>query len=435
MRGKNINISSYQLSKTKDVPVKSLDFRDEYIMMGTVRINCKASKMCYNFVKHQTKECISLQLFSPGQIFVSNITLRRICQMLDDLYYGRTASQKDLIPASLIDFYDGYIMYNGRRIDCKRSKFKYNSFKKLSQMPNPHYRDGDDFLMLNALLDALKECDELTSSSTIKAYFSEKVMQLGPNNGLRIDMAGDFSFLRYSYKKLPGNFVRRYIDKGCDLNELPLYILHVNSESIERVITPVLDTFMQVTAYDYLFGKDNLPDKKLNELFCEMRKESVRKKFIEKIQTSMLFSPVTIDHTFYGFTINIKFDEWVQNGGSSMKENCSFKPVSSKILVDLKQKKILLLSESKNRSVLLFGYKTNNWQMVTYFLISYFSSECRYKRSILPLSILNAIGINKITKAYRTAEDNCYISGNWFAIMNRNSKIQQRYYNELVTNQ
>ena len=412
----------------------NLDFRDEYILFEDVRINCKKSKRHFNSVKNRTNECIRLQLFSSEQIFVSNVTLRRICQLLDNLYYGNKEIQKNQISASSIDFYDGYLLYNGKRIDCNKSRFKYNAFKKLSQMPNPHYLEENDLLLLNDLLDKLREYDELTSAPTIKAYFSEKIMQLGPNYGLRVEMSGDFSFLRYSYKMLPESFVREYIDKGCDLNELPLYILHVNSESVEHVITPVLNTFNQINAYEYLFEVGNLPDRKINELLIQMKEETAKKTFIKTMQRSMIFSPVTIDSAFVGFTIKILFDEWVQNGGSSMKENCSFKPEKSNLLVDLKHQKILMRSNSKKRSAILFHYATSNWQMVVYFLLSYYSSECRYKRSYLPLSILKAIGINRITKVYKTGNINSYISGNWFAISNKCNKIQQRYQEELANN-
>lgn len=77
-------------------------------------------------------------------------------------------------------------------------------------------------LLLSPLLDELERCEKQTSHKDIKAYFSEKDMQLGVNGDcLRVETSGNFQFLRHSYQYLPNGFVRDYIDKGCDLNELP----------------------------------------------------------------------------------------------------------------------------------------------------------------------------------------------------------------------
>lgn len=429
----HLNGSQYKslLWKVEEVQVKELDFHDGFIMRDNVKIYCRYSKNIYNFIKYKTDAVLELSLFDKSSVYISNMSLRRICGLLDDIYNGKNTIDHNAINASLLDFYDGYIVYDGKMIEEKRSKFMYNAFKKLDGMPLVTKTLERGILLLSPLLDELERCEKQTSHKNIKAYFSEKVMQLGVNGDcLRVETSGNFQFLRHSYQYLPNGFVRDYIDKGCDLNELPLYILQVNSENMENMINEVMDGLSWDGYYPQLLEIDNIPDVLLGKLVVSMKLKSNIERFVKLLQSSMLFTPTHIDSEFHGYTINLQFMEKVQNGGSSLKDKCSFRQEAASLLLELKDKKIMLLSKNRHRSSIVFEYKTEQWQTVLYFLYSFYSSDCRYKRSYPPISLLSEFGVMIMRRAYKTEIENRFVTRDWFLIKNKRSQMQLLYSKE-----
>ena len=90
------------------------------------------------------------------------------------------------------------------------------------------------------------------------------------------------------------------------------YSIPTNAEIISKYL---LSDLLQISSYDYLLGKGNLPDKLLVKLIKGMREESRKKEFKKKILSSVLLTPIDIDGSPFDFAINIKFEEAVQNGG------------------------------------------------------------------------------------------------------------------------
>ena len=207
------------------------------------------------------------------------------------------------------------------------------------------------------------------------------------------------------------------------------YSIPTNAEVISKYL---LSDLLQISSYDYLLGKGNLPDKLLVKLIKGMREESRKKEFKKTILSPELLTPIDIDGSPFDFAINIKLEEAVQNGGSSLSSHCSFKQETAHLLVDAKQQEIMLLSENRKRSSLLFAYNTSDWMSIAYFLYSFYSSDCRFKRSVLPFPTLRKLGVYRIGRAYRAYTENCFIRGQWFPIQNKRNQIQKRFQIEAI---
>ncbi len=417
--------SFYKLISIDRAQISDLDFHDKYIIYKGNHLNCSESREEYNAYKNNVKDSFYFWLYEENHIYVPTYKLTSICRELQQYLPKEKVPLKEISLASHFDFYDGYFVYLGQHYEYKWSKFRYNAFKKLTDIPQV-VRSYPYFLYIDKLKDKLEECDIKTNKTDIKPYFSEKIMQIGVEPNIRIEMSGDFSFLKKAYQSLPKSFVRNFIDKGCDLNLLPLYILNLNTENITEGVATKIKCVTTKSFYHKLFGKQNIPDLKVKELLVDMEQESSVKNFVDAVQSSMYFSPITIDGEFVNFNLKIDFEELVQVGGSALKEKCAFKSATSSLLIDLIHNKILLFPGNKRRTGILFTYNTDYWQILAYFLYSFFSSTCRYKRSYLPLSILKEIGIKQMTKIYRY-DDTSYVSGKWLPIYNKKNTIKRKY--------
>lgn len=426
---KIINIDNEALKKTRRINVKELVFHDGYIIVRSLRVECDSSRSIYNLVKHKIDKDFEVQLFSPAELFINIVLLRRICQELDDIYKNRYNDKhnENELPAYLIDFYDGYYVYDGIKTDYSESRLKYNAFKRLPNLPNAHIRLRDKSLTFLPLMKKLQEYAELTDAPDIKAYFSEKFMQIGPNKGLRIETSGNFKFLQESYKYLPDSFVRNYIDNGNDLNELPLYIFNIDSVKMGEVIHSNLDRVEWVSSYDQLFGADNLPDSKLEELINRMKSDDAITSFIQLVQNSLVYTPVAIDGKNHSFTIKIDFTEIVQRSGHGLSAKCRFKSEPASLLINPTDNSFMLLSGNTKRSAIIFKGEYEKWQIIAFFLYSYYSSDCRYKRLYLPISLLNKLGLVGAYRAYRIKAYDSFVKGKWFVVRHITNNIQNTY--------
>ena len=78
------------------------------------------------------------------------------------------------------------------------------------------------------------------------------------------------------------------------------------------------------------------------------------------------------------FNYSIAIDEKVQNGGNGMTKRCSFVTKKSNMYIDIYNKYIVLMTS--HNTLIVFSYN-GTWCALSYFLYSYYKSECRYKRS------------------------------------------------------
>lgn len=87
----HLNGSQYKslLWKVEEVQVKELDFHDGFIMRDNAKIYCRYSKNIYNYIKYKTDAFLELSLFDKSSVYISNMSLRRICGLLDDIYNGK----------------------------------------------------------------------------------------------------------------------------------------------------------------------------------------------------------------------------------------------------------------------------------------------------------------------------------------------------------
>ena len=196
------------------------------------------------------------------------------------------------------------------------------------------------------------------------------------------------------------------------------------------MINEVMDGLSWDGYYPQLLEIDNIPDVLLGKLVVSMKLKSNIERFVKLLQSSMLFTPTHIDSEFHGYTINLQFMEKVQNGGNSLKDKCSFRQEAASLLLELKDKKIMLLSKNRHRSSIVFEYKTEQWQTVLYFLYSFYSSDCRYKRSYPPISLLREFGVMIMRRAYKTEIENRFVTRDWFLIKNKRSQMQLLYSKE-----
>ncbi|MGN1275772.1 MAG: hypothetical protein ACI4UK_02125, partial [Floccifex sp.] len=72
---------------------------------------------------------------------------------------------------------------------------------------------------------------------------------------------------------------------------------------------------------------------------------------------------------------SIAIDEKVQNGGNGMTKRCSFVTIKSNMYIDIYKQYIVLMTSPK--TLIVFVYN-GSWYTLSYFLYSYYISECRY---------------------------------------------------------
>lgn len=131
---------------------------------------------------------------------------------------------------------------------------------------------------------------------------------------------------------------------------------------------------------------------------------------------------------------SIAIDEKVQNGGNGMTKLCSFVTKKSIMYIDIYKQSIVLMTSPK--TLIVFSYN-GTWCSLSYFLYSYYKSECRYKRSYLPLDILSILGVTRIFKAYKidrncqNIEGSCFVATDWFVATDK-SNMKQRQFLRLL---
>ena len=176
-----------------------------------------------------------------------------------------------------------------------------------------------------------------------------------------------------------------------------------------------------------LFGYESIVNECLSGLLNQINDvDCIQLWFSDKIfEESRSF---IIDGDRLSSKFSIAIDEKVQNGGNGMTKRCSFVTKESNMYIDIHKQCVVLMTSPK--SLIVFVYN-GLWCALSYFLYSYYTSECRYKRSYLPLDILSSLGVTKLYKAYML-ERNCqYVEVKWF-IATDSSNMKQYYFQKLL---
>lgn len=176
-----------------------------------------------------------------------------------------------------------------------------------------------------------------------------------------------------------------------------------------------------------LFGYGSIVYECLSELINQINDvDCIQLWFSNKILEESRSFIINGDRLLSNYSIVI--DEKVQNGGNGMTKRCSFVTIKSNMYIDIYKQYIVLMTSPK--TLIVFVYN-GSWYALSYFLYSYYISECRYKRSYLPIDILSSLGMTKIYKAYLMERNVQYVAGNWF-VATEISNIKKKYFLKLL---
>lgn len=330
-----------------------------------------------------------------------------------------------------IVFFDGYYIDDGEIYDMPTSKKRYNSYKQLKFI-NPKI-DLNNCTNIYNIIRILADIDRVYTANRITAAFSHFTLRIGSNDfSITYETIEDYSHLRrlgFTNKEF---FYKQFIEQGIDLNLLPAYIERLNTENLQANLENKIYSLKTDKFYNKIFGEGNLADKILLEDFMPKLQDNNKIfSFIKAIHASWADKPITINNIHIPIHLIIDFEELLQTKGHFNSNNCVFRKAKSKIMIDNKESRIIILFKIRKGHILyLFTTNKENLEVLAYFLFSYFSSECRLKRSIPPLNILSQFGVIKMQKAYRTKITNNYtIKENWFAINNPKDK-RQSFFNK-----
>ena len=176
-----------------------------------------------------------------------------------------------------------------------------------------------------------------------------------------------------------------------------------------------------------LFGYESIVNECLSGLLNQINDvDCIQLWFSDKIfEESRSF---IIDGDRLSSKFSIAIDEKVQNGGNGRTKRCSFVTKESNMYIDIHKQCVVLMTSPK--SLIVFVYN-GLWCALSYFLYSYYTSECMYKRSYFPLDILSSLGVTKLYKAY-ILERNCqYVEVKWF-IATDSSNVKQYYFQKVL---
>lgn len=196
--------------------------------------------------------------------------------------------------------------------------------------------------------------------------------------------------------------------------------------STQNIIEELVE-LIRKQIYSNIFGEENIVDKKLRDFTEELVNEERILNFIShEIEESTEF---VIDEKEIDCSISYPMQELSQTG-NGQKENCGFKPYDAKLLIS-KDEHTLYIRSAMSKSMMVFEVENGCAFQTAYFLYSFFSSDCRYKRSLPPLQLLKNLGVQKMRKAYSTGIENNYYLYHWIYIRNFTDERQNHFASEM----